>query len=115
MGQIPDNEGYWQDLDDARDDYIDNDDIFAKHRRPKVNKHIVLRGKMVTVKCKACRDEFEAREADVKRGWGKFCDKSCKASYQKNGKNAYGKIKAYRYFLDHPYDKKKYREIVNQN
>jgi hypothetical protein len=39
---------------------------------------------MVTVKCKnkSCRQEFQARVADRKRGWGKFCSKSCKAIHQ---------------------------------
>lgn len=30
----------------------------------------------------SCKKEFEARTADVKRGWGKFCSKSCKAHKQ---------------------------------
>lgn len=39
---------------------------------------------MTKVKChnKKCGKEFEARTADVKRGWGKFCSKSCKAKKQ---------------------------------
>lgn len=37
---------------------------------------------MQTVKCKRCKQSFEARTADVKRGWGKFCSKSCKAIKQ---------------------------------
>lgn len=37
---------------------------------------------MTTVKCAKCKTEFEARTADVKRGWGKFCSKSCKAFKQ---------------------------------
>jgi hypothetical protein len=115
MGQIPDNEGYWQDLDDARDNYDDPYSSIAKSRSPKINKHTVPRGKMVTVECKACRDPFEAREADVKRGWGKFCSKSCKASYQKNGKSCYGKIVAHKYFLDNPYNKNKYKKILAEN
>lgn len=44
---------------------------------------------MTTVKCKCCKTSFEARTADVKRGWGKYCSKSCKAikQTQKNGYN----------------------------
>lgn len=38
--------------------------------------------KMISVKCNSCKKIFEAREADVKRGWGKFCSKSCKAKKQ---------------------------------
>lgn len=37
---------------------------------------------MVTRKCKNCGDPFMAREADVRRGWAKFCSKSCKAIKQ---------------------------------
>ena len=40
------------------------------------------RGAKVTVKCKCCKSEFEARVADRKRGWGKYCSKSCKAKKQ---------------------------------
>ena len=36
----------------------------------------------VSVKCKCCNTEFKARAVDVKRGWGKFCSKSCKATAQ---------------------------------
>ena len=37
---------------------------------------------MTAVKCATCKTEFQARTADVKRGWGKFCSKSCKAKKQ---------------------------------
>lgn len=37
---------------------------------------------MTNVICKWCKSPFQARTADVKRGWGKFCSKSCKASEQ---------------------------------
>ena len=33
-------------------------------------------------KCKCCGTPFEARTADRKRGWAKFCSKSCKAIRQ---------------------------------
>lgn len=36
----------------------------------------------VEVKCKQCDSLFMARVADRKRGWGKFCSKSCKAKKQ---------------------------------
>lgn len=32
--------------------------------------------------CKCCGKEFSARTADVKRGWARFCSKSCKATKQ---------------------------------
>ncbi|MCL4631562.1 hypothetical protein ABEG10_08500 [Burkholderia cenocepacia] len=38
--------------------------------------------KMVERKCKRCKTPFFARAADVKRGWGLFCSKSCKAIKQ---------------------------------
>ncbi|MFK4823178.1 hypothetical protein ACI0FM_00020 [Paenochrobactrum sp. BZR 588] len=37
---------------------------------------------MTTVKCQCCKKPFDARTADVNRGWGKFCSKSCKAIRQ---------------------------------
>lgn len=41
-----------------------------------------IRGKTVNRMCKSCKCTFVARVADVKRGWAKFCSKSCKASHQ---------------------------------
>ncbi|WP_258237241.1 hypothetical protein [Burkholderia gladioli] len=38
--------------------------------------------KMVERKCRRCKRPFLARSADVKRGWGLFCSKSCKAIRQ---------------------------------
>lgn len=38
--------------------------------------------KMVERACKCCRVKFWARAADVKRGWGLYCSKSCKAIRQ---------------------------------
>ncbi len=40
------------------------------------------RGEKVRVKCARCKEPFMARVADRKRGWGKFCSKSCKAIKQ---------------------------------
>jgi hypothetical protein len=34
-----------------------------------------------TVTC-PCGNTFEAKTADIRRGWGKFCSKSCKAKEQ---------------------------------
>jgi hypothetical protein len=36
----------------------------------------------IEVKCKNCGNSFYARKADIKRGWGKFCSKSCKAEHR---------------------------------
>ncbi|MFY2088356.1 hypothetical protein ACOTDN_17975 [Achromobacter xylosoxidans] len=33
-------------------------------------------------KCQACGGTFTARTADRKRGWARFCSKSCKARKQ---------------------------------
>lgn len=41
---------------------------------------------MVKVKCKCCPDEFMAREADRKRGWARFCSKSCAAYWKAYGR-----------------------------
>lgn len=49
----------------------------------------MTRGKKQLVKCRACRCEFEARVADIKRGWGKYCSKSCKALYQEHRTGQY--------------------------
>ncbi|USB88783.1 hypothetical protein [Burkholderia cenocepacia] len=38
--------------------------------------------RMVERKCERCGLPFRARAADVKRGWGRFCSKSCKAGAQ---------------------------------
>jgi hypothetical protein len=38
--------------------------------------------KMVERKCSRCGTTFQARQADVNRGWARFCSKSCKAKKQ---------------------------------
>lgn len=38
--------------------------------------------KMTQVECRCCGKKFSARAADVKRGWGKYCSKRCKAVEQ---------------------------------
>ena len=42
---------------------------------------------MANINCNYCGWETSVRQADIDRGWGKFCSKSCKASYQENSKN----------------------------
>ena len=37
---------------------------------------------MIERKCQNCKTTFMARQADVDRGWAKFCSKSCKAKKQ---------------------------------
>ena len=41
-----------------------------------------MRGEKQSYACKNCKQPFEARVADRKRGWAKFCSKSCKAKEQ---------------------------------
>lgn len=41
-----------------------------------------MAAKMVAHKCKWCKREHMVRQADLNRGWGKFCSKSCKAKEQ---------------------------------
>tara|TARA_R110000764_G_scaffold29039_1_gene68250 strand:+ start:649 stop:936 length:288 start_codon:yes stop_codon:yes gene_type:complete len=48
-------------------------------------KNTPVRGAKVEVKC-SCGNIFTARKADVARGWGKYCSKSCKSTYKNNGK-----------------------------
>lgn len=40
------------------------------------------RAAMIKKKCKCCKQPMTVRLADHKRGWGKFCSKSCKAIEQ---------------------------------
>lgn len=44
---------------------------------------------MPIVNCKCCKKEFKARQADLNRGWGKFCSKSCKAKEQEKRTGQY--------------------------
>ena len=39
---------------------------------------------MMEKKCERCGQPMTVRAADVKRGWGRFCSKSCKASAQES-------------------------------
>ena len=39
--------------------------------------------------CISCGDTFTARVADRKRGWAKFCSKSCKATEQEKRTGQY--------------------------
>lgn len=53
--------------------------------------------KMVDRICKCCRQPFHARAADVKRGWGKYCSKSCKAIKQEQRTGQYDRHLSRRY------------------
>ena len=41
-----------------------------------------MRGTTKTYACMHCGDLFTARVADRKRGWARYCSKSCKAKRQ---------------------------------
>jgi hypothetical protein len=47
--------------------------------------------KMVTKNCQWCKQSHTVRAADLARGWGKFCSKSCKASAQEKRTGQYAK------------------------
>lgn len=34
---------------------------------------------MITLKCQSCGKEFERFPSDIKRGWGKYCSRSCRS------------------------------------
>lgn len=44
---------------------------------------------MVQRKCQNCKCQFQARQADVNRGWAKYCSKSCKAIKQEKRTGQY--------------------------
>lgn len=44
---------------------------------------------MIEISCANCGAKKMVRTADVKRGWGKFCSKSCKASHQERRTGQY--------------------------
>lgn len=53
--------------------------------------------RMTTLHCSnpKCGKEITVKVADVKRGWGRFCSKSCKASTQaKTQRQSAGKVRA---------------------
>lgn len=45
-------------------------------------------------KCQRCQGLFTARTADRKRGWARFCSKSCKAIKQEQRTGQYAKYKS---------------------
>ncbi len=47
--------------------------------------------KMVDKKCEHCGDAIRVRQADINRGWGKFCGKSCKAKRQEQKTGQYSR------------------------
>ncbi len=63
-----------------------------------------MRGAKVEVKCARCKEPFLARVADRKRGWGKFCSKSCKAIRQEGHTGNYHRYKQREDRRENPYD-----------
>lgn len=49
-----------------------------------------------TYKCRTCGNPFEARVADRKRGWARFCSKSCKAIKQEQRTGQHREFQAWR-------------------
>jgi endogenous inhibitor of DNA gyrase (YacG/DUF329 family) len=49
--------------------------------------------RMVSIKCAHCGKDRDVRAADVARGWGKFCDKRCKAKAQEARTGQYAAFK----------------------
>lgn len=49
--------------------------VFKKPKAP-------LRGLTTETYCEGCQEPFMVRVADLKRGWGRFCSKRCKAQNQ---------------------------------
>ena len=49
---------------------------------------------LVEKRCQFCKEKFLAKKADVKRGWGRFCSKSCKAKHQQKKRGGYVGIMA---------------------
>lgn len=49
----------------------------------------------VTSNCKCCNKQFVTRAADIARGWGLFCSKSCKAVNQEQNKKKLKTIKKF--------------------
>jgi hypothetical protein len=66
-----------------------------------------INASMTTVTCKWCKNNFQARTADVKRGWGIFCSKQCKAMEQEKRTGQYANLSnrsdSY-YFDEHGFD-----------
>lgn len=61
-----------------------------------------MSGATVEVKCKNCKSTFRARVADRKRGWGKYCSKSCKAIKQTQ-RTGYTVTDSHRAFYEREY------------
>lgn len=54
--------------------------------------------------CKTCSKPFQARMADVKRGWAQYCSKSCKAIKQEQRTGQFAALLSNTSFGDDRYD-----------
>ncbi|MFS2027676.1 hypothetical protein [Massilia sp. CT11-137] len=63
--------------------------VVAQTHAPEPRTARVPQPRMVEQKCKWCKEPFQARAADVKRGWGLYCSKSCKAMRQEKRTGQY--------------------------
>jgi len=60
---------------------------------------------MTTITCKCgCKRQKEVRIADIKRGWGKYFSKSCKAVHQEKRTGQYKRYKNSGLPEGHTYD-----------
>ena len=64
-----------------------------------------MRGATVEVHCKSCGTQFTARVADRKRGWGKYCSKSCKAKKCVNSRRAFAD------YMNRDYDEQRFVHV----
>ena len=58
--------------------------FWAELKLIKLMEYFEVRGEKMQIQknCLACGDIINVRLADHKRGWGKFCDKSCSAAFK---------------------------------
>lgn len=54
--------------------------------------------------CKTCKRPFQARTADVRRGWGRYCSKTCKAVEQEQRTGQFAELLSRRNQCDDLYD-----------
>jgi hypothetical protein len=71
------------------------------------------RGKKIEVSCDCCKIKFTARVADRKRGWARFCSKSCKALHQNKSKTK--DIKLNNFNNKNEKDDKKMTNSINES
>lgn len=58
--------------------------------------------------CECCKRHFTARSVDVKRGWARFCSKSCKARAQEARTGQYAALQSSAMDFDQGWDDHKF-------